>query len=196
MKNYFLKTMLLISITGSSAFGASNVPSDAELVAPADGTLCNICTEYNHLLMRYLLESGLLGANCGDIEKDMDYQTYRGKVIESFTYDLESMGYPTETVNRFANNAIGMSGAVCNGVHVGIICQELNFCQCVAGAYNIYAVGETEYDQYLVCVKCPDGGTSAANTKNGINACYIPAGGTFNDSTGSGVMDANCYWSN
>lgn len=65
------------------------------------------------------------------------------------------------------------------------ICVYTSF-TCAAGYYKT----STE------CKECPSPGTSDNNNSNGITDCYIPAGTTGSDSTGSFIYVSDCHYSN
>ena len=71
---------------------------------------------------------------------------------------------------------------------VGNFCMLGQNYRCVAGAYgNPSASNET------ACAPCPSPGTSAAGSTSQSD-CYIPAGTTGSDSTGTYKYTANCYY--
>jgi len=62
--------------------------------------------------------------------------------------------------------------------------------RCAKGYYGTSTNGTSG------CTPCPSSGTTASAGKTSRTACFIPNGGSFNDNTGSGVIDGgNCYWS-
>ncbi len=61
---------------------------------------------------------------------------------------------------------------------------------CHAGYYTNQAPSAQ-----MTCVKCPDGGTSDHGNL-AITGCYISAGETFSDDTGSGTVTDKCSYQN
>jgi len=66
--------------------------------------------------------------------------------------------------------------------------EEYSF-RCAAGYYGNPTITTSG------CTACPTGGTSAPGAK-AKTECYIPAGTTQSDSTGTYVITSNCYYSN
>lgn len=71
-------------------------------------------------------------------------------------------------------------------------CSEIREYGCPAGWYH--SDGE-QYSNSYTCTQCPTPGTSWGNEETGdITSCYIAAGTTFSDSTGSGTYKYDCYY--
>lgn len=60
---------------------------------------------------------------------------------------------------------------------------------CAPGYYGVTSNGTTG------CTRCPQSGQSAVNSA-AITSCYLPSGGSFSDSNGSGTYTGNCYYTN
>lgn len=79
--------------------------------------------------------------------------------------------------------------------HIGSLFKELlarGYCACPTGDYiQPRGLDIGYYGLNSTCMHCPDGGTSDGGI--GLNTCRIPAGGTFSDDTGSGVVEGDCY---
>ena len=71
---------------------------------------------------------------------------------------------------------------------VGSLCVRGTNYRCVAGAY-----GNPSASNKTACAPCPSPGTSAAGSTSQSD-CYIPAGTTGSDSTGTYKYTANCYY--
>ena len=71
---------------------------------------------------------------------------------------------------------------------VGNFCMHGQNYRCVAGAY-----GNPSLSNKTACAPCPSPGTSAAGSTSQSD-CYIPAGTTGSDSTGTYKYTANCYY--
>ena len=71
---------------------------------------------------------------------------------------------------------------------------------CASGYYR--SGGSTnKWSSDLTCSQCPTAGgtshgTSEIGNRSGITACYMQYGNNFADSTGSGVFDGTCNWTN
>lgn len=76
---------------------------------------------------------------------------------------------------------------------------------------NVYAACEETNRTYVmckpgyylsgtICIACPESSlgetTSADQNMSGVRDCYLPAGTSFSDSTGSGTYSENCHYSN
>jgi len=72
--------------------------------------------------------------------------------------------------------------AVCD-TNTGL-CSKTTEYRCIAGYYGS---GKS-------CSSCPNGGTSRLGDNSTISRCYLPDGTGFSDSTGSGVIDDDCYY--
>ena len=70
----------------------------------------------------------------------------------------------------------------------GSLCVRGQNYRCVAGAY-----GNPSASNKTACAPCPSPGTSAAGSTSQSD-CYIPAGTTGSDSTGTYKYTANCYY--
>ena len=70
---------------------------------------------------------------------------------------------------------------------VGDLCMQGKNYRCVAGAY-----GNPSASNKTACAPCPSPGTSAAGSTS--QSCYIPAGTTGSDSTGTYKYTSNCYY--
>ncbi len=69
-------------------------------------------------------------------------------------------------------------------------------CECNKPGYYILPRGVTpgRWAIDAECRPCPGGGTTDASSwPIELQSCYIPAGGTFTDETGSGTYSDNCY---
>ena len=77
-----------------------------------------------------------------------------------------------------------------------------NGCQyrCAAGYYGSATGNAYGTTSPTGCTQCPSSGgvagQSVAGDNTAITKCYIPAGTSFSDSTGSGTYTNNCYWTN
>ena len=71
---------------------------------------------------------------------------------------------------------------------VGDFCVRGQNYRCVAGAY-----GNPSASNKTACAPCPSPGTSSAGSTSQSD-CYIPAGTTGSDSTGTYKYTANCYY--
>ena len=71
---------------------------------------------------------------------------------------------------------------------VGDFCVRGQNYRCVAGAY-----GNPSASNKTACAPCPSPGTSAAGSTSQSD-CYIPAGTTGSDSTGTYKYTSNCYY--
>ena len=71
---------------------------------------------------------------------------------------------------------------------VGNFCMHGQNYRCVAGAY-----GNPSASNKTACAPCPSPGTSAAGSTSQSD-CYIPAGTTGSDSTGTYKYTSNCYY--
>ena len=71
---------------------------------------------------------------------------------------------------------------------VGNLCVRNKNYRCVAGAY-----GNPSASNKTVCAPCPSPGTSATGSTSQSD-CYIPAGTTSSDSTGTYKYTSNCYY--
>ena len=70
----------------------------------------------------------------------------------------------------------------------GSLCVRGQNYRCVAGAY-----GNPSASNKTACTPCPSPGTSAAGSTSQSD-CYIPAGTTGSDSTGTYKYTSNCYY--
>lgn len=64
-----------------------------------------------------------------------------------------------------------------------------NYTACKAGFYLADKGG------FKQCEKCPSPGTSDDRNSTDVTACYIPAGTTMTDNTGTFTYDSNCHYS-
>ena len=71
---------------------------------------------------------------------------------------------------------------------VGDLCVRRKNYRCVAGAY-----GSPSASNKTACAPCPSPGTSAAGSTSQSD-CYIPAGTTGSDNTGTYKYTSNCYY--
>ena len=71
---------------------------------------------------------------------------------------------------------------------VNNVCVRGQNYRCVAGAY-----GTPSKSNKTACAPCPSPGTSAAGSTSQSD-CYIPAGTTGSDSTGTYKYTSNCYY--
>ena len=71
---------------------------------------------------------------------------------------------------------------------VNDLCVRGQNYRCVAGAY-----GNPSASNKTACAPCPSPGTSAAGSTSQSD-CYIPAGTTGSDSTGTYKYTSNCYY--
>lgn len=67
------------------------------------------------------------------------------------------------------------------------VCTKTDLYRCAAGYYGTSTNGTSG------CTQCPESGQSVAGSTD-ITSCYLPAGTTFSDSTGSGTYTADCYY--
>lgn len=102
----------------------------------------------------------------------------------STSWTAEAEGYQKRTT------------ATCNTATC--VCIKKSEYRCAAGYYG--TPPELQHIGNLRgCTKCPSSGGIAGKSIAGFNTaittCYIPAGTSFNDSTGSGTYTGNCYYS-
>ena len=90
--------------------------------------------------------------------------------------DCESTGWTSLSGNRETRTLAECNTATCE-------CTKSIEFRCVAGYWGS---GST-------CSACPAPGTSSAGTTT-MRGCYIPAGTTGSDSTGTYKYTANCYY--
>ncbi len=90
----------------------------------------------------------------------------------------------------------------CSGVNYdgnytyNLNCNEQKEYGCTEGYYHS---GGAQYSDNYTCSLCPTPGTSYAfdeKDTGGITTCYIPAGRTLSDETGSYKFTEDCYYSN
>lgn len=193
--------MRKICLIGLGCVLALHGAADAGTTGFLDNSLCDTCVNFTLCAFQEYQNFYSMTAICdhvaanpdrnGVIEKclaqypavsnagDFDYIAHTA-VLQIF--DDKCLGYDTpDTGIAFSSSMMSM-------------CSKTGYCVCKKGYYiQPRGLNDLEFGKNSECRKCPDAGTTDDEYALGLYMCYISAGGSFSDETGSGIVNSDCH---
>ncbi len=118
-------------------------------------------------------------------------------VISTYTNKLET--YCVGNV-AYARCGSGPTTYKCASGYYGTATSSTSGCTkcpsnatCAGGNGSTFRCNANYYKSGSACEPCPNGGKSSSGSTD-ITSCYLSAGTSFSDSTGSGEYSGNCYY--
>ncbi len=202
-----LATIVPMLGMSSAANGASSSIIEGGGTIIQDGCLgsCRITTTYTAVGGTKCATSNTEG--CYGTQKLISCQT----CPSNYTLTSKTMQLSSNCSESYNTCELGDPSAACDGtctnctstdwgsvnLFTGVQTRTVKTCDtstCICTSSTEYRCGAGYYGYLDNCTACPGSGTSTAGSNGAITDCYLPAGTTGSDATGTYEYTTPCYY--